>query len=79
MQAPIMWIVFIFLSGTISSGLSLNSRQDVETYLETSSEAPGLETAVALPPATNAASDAHASTLPAGEMFYLFFFFFVND
>nr|XP_046252100.1 mitotic apparatus protein p62-like isoform X2 [Scatophagus argus] len=45
MQMQMTCIVFICLCGTVSSGRSLNTLQEMDALLETSSEAPELDTA----------------------------------
>ena len=61
-------MMLICLSGTILSGLSLNSWQDVDAHLETSSEAPDAETAAVLPPGTDTA--VILSDSPAGKQLF---------
>lgn len=73
MQIWRTWIILIGLCGTVLHGQSLNSLHGTDTYVETSSESPELETAAVRPPGVDTGVtllDAYASsvTLPPGEM-----------
>ena len=77
MQTLRTWIVFIWLSGTILSGLSLNSWHEMGANFENSSEAHELETA-AIPPleidtaVTLLDTNISGATLPAGKLSLFF-------
>lgn len=64
--------MFMCLCGTVLSGQSLNSLQDLDAYVESSLEAPGLETTTVHPPGIDT-GDTHVSNavFPAGKMMLL--------
>lgn len=66
MQTSRMWIVFIYLSGTILSGQSLNFLHDMDEYFKAFYTTPELEPAAVHPSgiATEPTLDPHVSSAP---------------
>ncbi|TKS77666.1 Extracellular matrix protein 2 [Collichthys lucidus] len=66
MTIPRTYVMFMCLCGTVLSGQSLNSLQDLDAYVESSLEAPGLEKTTVHPPGIDT-GDTHVSNavLPA--------------
>lgn len=72
MQMPRTCIVFICLCGTVLPGQSLNSLQDMDAYLETSSETHEIGTADVHPPGIDrGVTSVSRATLSAGKTMFL--------
>lgn len=76
MQMQRTFIIFICLWGTVLLGQSLNPLQDMDAYLETSSETREIETAANHPPGNDTGLsllDTYVSSaaLPVGKMMSL--------